>query len=599
MPRFTQKLSIRTKITFIIITVSLVAIIVGFSIITILNINTLKKDLLSQSSLIARLVGEYSQYALIYEDVKVAKENLENLKAVPNVITAELYDSSGIFFASYRNKLSKYTELIIAKSKFEEINDEFYIYEPIFNADKVLIGNILLIVSQRELNKSVTDYILLMIGIILFVAVLITLLARSFQKIISRPILRLAAVTKEITDTNDYSIRIYNKSNDEINFLAEGINKMLEEIVRNQIAMLTVQDELRDSQEQFFTFMEMLPAAAYIKNQDSSFYYVNKFLTEKFNANNWLYQKNTSLLPSDKKQLSANYDKEALLENQHFEEFIYDSSNELRYFETWKFPLFRKEKPTLIGGIAIDITTRKFAEKQLNYYVQELERNNKELEEFNYVASHDLREPLRTITSYCDLLAEDLGPENNPMVKEDIRFITDATTRMNILIQDLLQLSRAGRIEFDIKPVDLNKMMVLVLQDLELKINETNSTIKVENLPVVLGDSIQLGRVFQNLLTNAIKFRSKKDPFISIEAVEKNNYFEIIVSDNGIGIEKQYQQQIFSAFKRLHSREKYDGTGIGLAICKKIIERHNGLIQVESEPGKGSKFKIQLKKAES
>jgi light-regulated signal transduction histidine kinase (bacteriophytochrome) len=167
---------------------------------------------------------------------------------------------------------------------------------------------------------------------------------------------------------------------------------------------------------------------------------------------------------------------------------------------------------------------------------------------------------------------------------------------MNTLIQDLLQLSRAGRVEFEEKQIDLNRLFKMVLQDLELKIKETNSEIKVPQLPMVRGDMTQLGRVFQNLLTNALKFKSDKKPVINIEAEEKGNMIEISVSDNGIGIEKQYHQQIFSAFKRLHTRGQYEGTGIGLAICKKIVERHGGKIQLESEPGKGSKFKVQLRK---
>jgi len=591
-----KNLSIKIKLTLVIITVSLVALIVGFSILTYLNLSILKKDLVFQSSLIARLCVENSEFALVFEDKKVINENLASLNAIPSIISAEIYDSDGKFFASFKNKPASFGNLIINGGRSEFKNDYLLIYEPFNNSEGKNIGCFYMKVSQEQLKASVNNYIFWLALIILFVFVIIIILARYFQNIISRPILKLAEIAQQITATHNYSLRIEKKSNDEIGILYEGFNKMLEEIVQNESTLIQAQNELRDSKELFATFMEMLPAAAYIKTADSSFSYINKYLTEIYTDKN-LNEKNTDNNQHNKgKYLSIIHDKDALNSIQHFEEYIIDLNNNKRYFESWKFPIYRNFKPTMIGGISIDITDRKLAEKQVNFYVKELERNNKELEEFNYVASHDLREPLRTITSYCELLEGDIGESVNEIVKEDIRFITDATTRMNTLIQDLLQLSRAGRIEFEEKSIDLNKLFKTVLQDLELKIKETNSRIIIGQMPLIKGDMTQLGRVFQNLLTNAIKFRSDKNPEINIEATEINNSVEISVRDNGIGIENQYYEQIFSAFKRLHSRGKYEGTGIGLAICKKIIERHGGKIEIESEPGKGSTFKVFLRK---
>jgi len=590
------KFSIKTKITIIIISVSLLAIVIGFSVITLVNINNLKKDLVNQSYLIAKLMGEYSLYGLVIEDTRSVVDNLKNLDAIGYVIGAEIYDQKGDFFASYQNKPASRKSLIINSQSFKFQPDELHIYVPIFSSDAEREGAIFLRISLITLNENVKNYLVMMFIIIICVTLITILFANSFQKIISRPILKLAEITTRISETNDYTIRIPKKTNDEIGVLYDGFNNMLEEIVRNQEAMLKVQNELKDSEEQFSAFMIRLPAAAFIKEQDSSFRYVNKFLIDNFSAQNWIGRNISHELPSQKRHFSSEFDKDALYDIQNQEEFLYDNKNDLRYFETWKFPIQRKEKETLIGGIAIDTTKRKLIENQVNYYINELERNNHELEEFNYVASHDLREPLRTITSYCDLLIEDIGPEMNQMVKEDIKFITDATTRMNILIQDLLQLSRAGRVEFERQNIDLNELVSTVLKDLELIIKESNTTIKFSNLPEIMGDATQIGRVFQNLLTNAIKFRSANDPIIIISSIEKTNYYEISVEDNGIGIDKQYYQQIFSAFKRLHSREEYDGTGIGLAICKKIIERHNGTIWIDSELGKGSRFFINFKK---
>lgn len=582
--------------TLLIITVSVFAIIFGFTIITFFTINNLKKDLVNQSSLIAKLLAEYSEFALLFDDKKVALENLNNLRSIPFINSAELYNSEGVFFASIQNKQPFHNKLIVKESSFQYISSQLWIKEPVFSTDNEWIGSIFMQVSLDKLDENVREYVVWMILIIFSVTIIIILMANSFQKIISNPILALAGLTKEISKTGDYSMRIHKKSNDEIGTLYDGFNNMLEVIVKKELAMLEAQHRLAESEEQFSSFMETLPAAAFIKEQDSTYKYVNKFLADQFNGNSWIGKNSVEDLPSQKKQLSSKLDKESILTTQNYEEYIYDIKNELRYFQTWKFPIPRREREPLIGGISIDITKRKIVEDQINYYVKELERNNKELEEFNYVASHDLREPLRTITSYCDLLSEDIGENTNEMVKEDIKFITDATTRMNILIQDLLQLSRAGRVEFESTEVDLNLIFENVLSDLQLKIKETEANIEIEDLPIVTGDSIHLSRVFQNLLTNAIKFRSEKKPLIKVYSKQKNGFIELTIEDNGIGIEKQYQKQIFSAFKRLHSRDQYEGTGIGLAICKKIIERHNGTIQIDSEVGVGSKFIITLKK---
>ena len=235
--------------------------------------------------------------------------------------------------------------------------------------------------------------------------------------------------------------------------------------------------------------------------------------------------------------------------------------------------------------------------EKIHYYVDELEKNNRELEEFNYVASHDLREPLRTMTSYCELLEEDLKTELNPEAKQDIIFLKDAAKRMNMLIQDLLELSRTGKSNLKNEPVDLNKCMEQVVKDLQVRIDETKGKVTWDKLPVVSGDYLHLCRVLQNLVNNALKFHRTEPPRILISSYDLDAHTaKILVQDNGIGMDPQHLQQIFLPFKRLHAAGKYEGTGIGLAIVKKIVERLNGSISVESLPGQGSTFMITLKK---
>lgn len=576
----------------IIASVSLFAIILGFSIITINNISNFKKELVNQNSLTAKLLSEYLLYSLIFDDSKSAINQLENLSVLTFIKNAEVYNANGKFFASYGNLPASNKELLKKKSSSHFVEKELHIIEPVWNEDEFL-GTILLRVSIENLTQKVRGYIIVLIITGGIVGIFIILLANSFQKIISQPILRLASLMEKISETNDFSTRIDKIYNDEIGTLYDGFNNMLEQIVKRDIDTNRVQTELAESQEQFSTFMDVLPAAAFIKNPDSSYRFVNQFLVQNFNANKWIGKQLFISYPENEKE-ERQRDKLALSKIEHFEDSIYDNLFKLRSFETWKFPIHRKDKQTLIGGIAIDVSMRKIAERKVQYYIHELERNNKELEEFNYVASHDLREPLRTITSYCDLLSEDLGDKISEDVNQDINFITDATSRMNVLIQDLLQLSRAGRVDFSAEAVDMNKIMINVKSDLDLKIKETNASVTFDELPIVQGDPVQLNRVFQNLITNSLKFKSEKDPIINVTLEKENGKCHISITDNGIGIEKQYFDQIFSAFKRLHSRDEYEGTGIGLAICKKIIDRHSGNIIVKSIVGQGTSFIITL-----
>ncbi len=291
--------------------------------------------------------------------------------------------------------------------------------------------------------------------------------------------------------------------------------------------------------------------------------------------------------------------------NAHFngETPVYESEQRLKTKSgEWKWILDRGKvfewdqtgKPLRMCGTHLDITERKIAEEQIRQYAAKLEAINQELEEFSYVASHDLREPLRTINSYCELLQEDLGDNISADAREDLAFITDAARRMDFLIKDLLELSRAGRTEARMEMVDLNKCLEQVTSDLKTVIEETNGIIKWEPLPVVCADAGQISRVFLNLLNNGLKFRGEKTPEIKIKAQKNGPRWEISVTDNGIGIEKAYWEQIFQPFKRLHSKADYEGNGIGLAICRKIVERHGGKMTVKSEPGKGSTFTIIL-----
>jgi PAS domain S-box-containing protein len=230
------------------------------------------------------------------------------------------------------------------------------------------------------------------------------------------------------------------------------------------------------------------------------------------------------------------------------------------------------------------------AKRELEEIARKLKVSNKELEQFAYVASHDLQEPLRMVTSFTQLLERQYKGQFDKDADEYIGFIVEGSKRMKYLIDDLLEFSRLNTQAREFESVLLEITLEDVLRNLTPSIKENNVQISHDLLPTIIGDPSQINQLLQNLITNAIKFHGDESPQIHISAEESKGEWIISISDKGIGIDIEHQEQIFRIFKRLHTREKYEGTGIGLAICKRIVEKHNGRIWVESELGKGSTF---------
>ena len=225
---------------------------------------------------------------------------------------------------------------------------------------------------------------------------------------------------------------------------------------------------------------------------------------------------------------------------------------------------------------------------------QELARSNAELEQFAYVASHDLQAPLATIASYAQLLEKRSQDKLDSQAKKFIGNIVHGCMRMQTLIDDLLEYSRVGRSQKPFQPTDCDRVVEEALANLQAAIRETKAVVSYSDLPVVTGDLSQLVQLFQNLIDNAIKYRHEAPPAIRISACKSENNWLFSVSDNGIGIAPGHQERIFQIFQRLHTQKEYSGTGMGLAICQKIVQRHGGSIWVESAPGEGSTFHFTL-----
>jgi len=295
------------------------------------------------------------------------------------------------------------------------------------------------------------------------------------------------------------------------------------------------------------------------------------------------------------------YGLEALKEKSHLDRLEYrvrrvDGSEFEAEFSG--VPLF-DDAGKLVGWVSMsrDITERKRMEKKVQQLMEELKRSNTELEQFAYVASHDLQEPLRMISSYVQLLSRRYKGKLDKDADEFIEYAVDGSSRMMGMIQALLTYSRVGTKGKPPEPTNCEVILGQVLKNLQAALAESGAEVTHEPLPVIMADGVQMGQLFQNLISNGIKFQAEGvKPKVHISVEDNGNDWIFSFGDNGIGIDPQYQDRIFVIFQRLHGKQEYKGTGIGLAVCKRIVERHGGRIWVESELGKGATFKFTIPK---
>jgi PAS domain S-box-containing protein len=373
---------------------------------------------------------------------------------------------------------------------------------------------------------------------------------------------------------------------------ARELNAELEQRVEERTRELQALNErLRESESRMQAILDTAPPLVYIKDPDGRYQFLNLRFEKTLDVSREqvIGQTDHDLFPPDVADPIREIDRRVLADGKPVEaEEVAYRNGEKRTFFSMKFPLFDGAgKAYALCGMSTDITEHKRGEQALRQY-------NAELEQFAYIAAHDLQEPLRTVRTYSQWLSLRYGPALDDEGLEFMSYITGGVERMAQLVQDLRSYTEVAHQQHPVRETcDVAATLEATLQNMRASIAENEAQITWSTLPTVIANRGQLGQLFQNLISNAIKYRSEKTPRIEISATRDAHEWVFRVRDNGIGIEPQYAQQIFGVFKRLHGRE-IPGTGVGLAICKQIVEQHHGRIWVESVPGEGATFAFTL-----
>jgi PAS domain S-box-containing protein len=363
------------------------------------------------------------------------------------------------------------------------------------------------------------------------------------------------------------------------------------------------EEALRQSEGRFREMAESIDQVFFVADYDySKFHYISPAFERIWghpvnqlidNPSSWI----SMLHPEDRDRTISFVARHIDSEDYAAEFRIIRTDGEVRHIFAHAYNLPEREgRPGHVVGFHADVTDRKLAEAALEARTKELERSNAELEQFAYIASHDLREPLRMVSSFVTLLERRYGDRLDKEGLEFIAFAKDGAERMNRLVLDLLDFSRIGRKSPPVKHVPLKDAVALAAAYLQAKLEESHASLNIaDDLPVLRASEQELARLMQNLIDNAIKYRAPdKTPEITISAKREGDMWVISVADNGIGIAPEHFNRIFGIFQRLHTRDKYEGTGIGLAICKKIVEHWGGRIWVDSRLGEGTTFSFAL-----
>ena len=585
---------------------------------------TLRNLVKGQVSTLAAVVSFNSAGALAFDSQEDATEILRALTAEKHIVAASLYDENEQLFAYYPDTIAIASlPKNPAKAGYEFIDGFLQGFEPVMQRESRL-GTLYIRSDLQVLYDQLKSYGLMALLLMSFSLIIAYILSMALQQSISEPILALQHTAKRVSENKDYSLRGDKAGNDEIGALTDAFNTMLARI-EEQNAEITRFNQLLEQRISERT-AELKDANASLNQQkefvesiiDSSVDSIVVYdLDMRFITVNRTFENRTG------------YKREQVI-GKHFTD-LYDASVPAydatvrglkgeyihipqlqspltgRFYETFYIPLYNvSEQVYALVTVGHDITEIVESSDQLRRTNASLEKSNRDLEQFAYIASHDLQEPLRKIQVFTELLGQNF--DNKAELLRYHEKISQSASRMQHLIQDVLNFSRISNSIEAFVPVNLNEIVDNLKVDFELLLSEKDGAIHTDKLPSLEGIPLQLSQLFSNLISNSLKYTDKK-PVISITCAvvnakdislpqvhqhDQKSFYHISFQDNGIGFDPDYSEKIFTIFQRLHSKQNFSGTGIGLALCRKIVENHHGFITAEGRPGEGATFHIYL-----
>ncbi|MES2395130.1 MAG: PAS domain S-box protein [Bacteroidota bacterium] len=597
---------------------SLIVLGLCSAVFVISDVKSYKGQKIESSSAIAQVVGSNSVSSLYFYDNETAQRKLAELRIKPDILNAVIFDKQGDIFASYTKEGAdtfQFSSSIQKDKKFEFAGHSLFIYNNIIK-DNEILGKLSLQIDVAELNEIINNklrvaFLLLILGITLAL-----IIAAFIQRGISTPLSDLVNVMEKVKESDDYTNRSIIKGKDEINTLSRAFNDMLEKIENREGKLKERTNELGESEARLRQLIETAPDAVIM-------------IDEKGIITDWNKQAET-MFGWIEAEVTGKTFPETIIPERYHEAHI----KGLKYFlktgespvlnkplelsglrkDNTEFPIELKisaskikEKYVFVGFIS-DITERKKNEEKINQLNKNLEQNivqientNKELESFSYSVSHDLRAPIRAINGFSKIVEKKYGPQFDEEGKDLLNTITKESIKMGQLIDDLLAFSRLGKKEIEKTTVDMTALAKEVVDEvLKLSEEKYKAKISVGNLLPSACDKTLIRQVFVNLLSNALKFsHTKPNPVIEIDSKDENDAVVYYVKDNGVGFDMKFYDKLFGVFQRLHSPEEFTGTGIGLAIVKRIIIRHGGKVWAEGKVNEGATFYFSLPKGKT
>jgi PAS domain S-box-containing protein len=551
----------------------------------------LERDL----SALARIIADNSTAAISFDDPQTAAETLAALRAKPHLVTACVYRADGTMLAKYARPGASAGCLPPTRQDELRFSGQGLKVSQAVVLSGRRIGTLVLLYDLNEIGERMKLYGVTVLGVLLASSLLALLLSSKLGAVIANPVSQLARAATSVSGTGDYSVRAQKLSGDELGVLVDRFNEMLAGIQSRdgnlRTALRDREEALRDAEkarERFRFLAESMPQKIFTATPGGEGEYYNRqwieytgLTLEQIKDFGWTRY----LHPDDLEPTVRNWQRSV----ETGEPFL--AQQRVRRADgVYRWHLCRaRAMRDAQGGISMWIGSNTDIHEQKETE-EELRQANENLQTFAYSASHDLQEPIRNVAVYSEIIKRRYHDLLDADGQQFLGFLTEGGRRLATLIDDLLAYTRAGVVDAATTTVDSAAALRHALSSLAEVIRENDAMVTYDALPQVYMGESHLQQVFQNLVGNALKYRTEDKPRIHISAVHQSAAWRFSVQDNGIGIDPQYKEKIFGVFKRLYRGQKYSGTGIGLAICQRVVERYGGRIWVESASGEGATF---------